>query len=70
MEVQTTTSIGKEVSELMELLLDAQIRLKQSVDVSIANGSRRTLLEKEEVEVQTDKNAKSDRVTGIMDIFG
>jgi len=71
MEGQTVSTIGQEVSELMELLLDAQVRLKQSVDVSDANDVRRSLLDKEEVE-SLSRRTKSDShrtLGGIMDIF-
>lgn len=48
-EVQTVSSIGREVTELIELLNDAQARLKQVVDVSNLNDIRRSLMRKSEV---------------------
>ena len=57
MEAQTVSTVGREVSELVELLHDAQIRLKQAVDVSNGNEIRRSLLNREEVEERSgDQN--------------
>lgn len=43
-EIQMVSKIGQEVSELMELLTDAQIRLQQALDASKGNDKRRGLL--------------------------
>lgn len=61
MEVQTVSSLGREVSELIELLNDAQARLKQAVDVTNLNDVRRSLLEKSERE----GHSSSNRTQGI-----
>lgn len=44
MEVQTLSGIGREVSELLELLHDAQVRLKEAVDISNSNDIRRDMI--------------------------
>lgn len=43
-EINMVSKIGQEVSELMELLTDAQIRLQQALDASKGNDKRRKLL--------------------------
>ena len=43
-EIHMVSKIGQEVSELMELLTDAQIRLQQALDASKGNDKRRQLL--------------------------
>jgi hypothetical protein len=43
-EIHMVSKIGQEVSELMELLTDAQIRLQQALDASKGNDKRRKLL--------------------------
>jgi len=73
MEGQSVSTIGNEVSELMELLHAAQASLQQSVDVTNTNEIRRGLLDKDEVENTDSKNlndaSKNDQAFGIMDIF-
>ena len=61
MEVQTVSSLGREVSELIELLNDAQARLKQAVDVTNLNDVRRSVLNKSERE----GHSSSHRTQGI-----
>lgn len=56
MEVQTVSSLGREVSELIELLNDAQARLKQVVDVTNLNDVRRSLLNKSEIGNHSSNN--------------
>jgi len=69
MEAQTVSTVGREVSELVELLHDAQVRLKQAVDVSNGNEIRRGLLSREEVEKRNEYRGASASLMGIMDIF-
>ncbi len=49
MDSQTVSSVGREVSELMQLLKDAQDRLKQVVDSSVGNDVRMSMLNKDQV---------------------
>jgi hypothetical protein len=49
LEAHLVSKIGIEVSELMELLSDAQSRLQQAVDASEANDMRRKLLKTDRV---------------------
>jgi len=73
MENQSVSSVGQEVSDLMRLLLDAQVKLQQSVDVTNCNELRRSLLDKDEVENynnnDVNKSSQNDQAFGIMDIF-
>jgi hypothetical protein len=74
MECQTVSGIGNEVSDLIELLHDAQSRLQQAVDVSNTNDLRRSLLSKDEVETdsggyQRDEGSNNRSIMGIMDCF-
>jgi len=69
METQTLSGVGREVSELLELLHDAQVRLLQAVDISNTNGIRRDMLrDGDEEEVQSTRERNSG-LLGIMDIF-
>ena len=76
MEVQTLSGVGREVSELLELLHDAQVRLKQALDVSTGNEIKRSMLSRDhqvEEDKFTDANGAfgaSTSLMGIMDIFG
>lgn len=45
MEMQVVSMIGREVSEMVELLTDAQWRAKQAVELSFENDARRMLLD-------------------------
>jgi hypothetical protein len=74
MDSQTVSSIGRDVSELMQLLHDAQVRLKQSVDISNSNDTRMGLLSEDQVSFDNFRN--SDDAVGLgngimdyMDIF-
>lgn len=49
MDTQTVSSVGREVSELVQLLHDAKTRLQQALDVSNGNDVRMSLLNKEQV---------------------
>jgi len=70
MEVQTLSGVGREVSELLELLHDAQVRLQQSVDISNSNSIRRDMLrdgdDQENGDSARDRNSG---LLGIIDIF-
>ncbi len=78
MEVQTLSGVGREVSELLELLHDAQDRLKQALDVSTGNDIKRSMLSRrgdaaEEGTTSSDASGAfgaSSTIMGIMDIFG
>jgi len=74
MDSQTVSSIGREVSELIQLLNDAKTRLQQSVDVSNANDIRMRLLNRDQVSFDhhktTDKPTKNSDIMGFMDMFG
>jgi len=48
MEIQIVSMMGREVSEMIELLKDAQLRAQQAVDLSHENEARRMLLDEEE----------------------
>mmetsp|Transcript_14784 Transcript_14784/g.21864 ORF Transcript_14784/g.21864 Transcript_14784/m.21864 type:complete len:723 (-) Transcript_14784:89-2257(-) len=52
MERQTISKVGREVSEMLELLRDAQLRMQQAVEVAKANDERRSLLSSNEVETE------------------
>ena len=80
MDSQTVSSIGREVSELVQLLEDAKRRLKQSVDVAVGNDIRMSLLNKDQVSFDTYKSQNQNmdeslsaqnghRMMGFMDIF-
>jgi len=63
MEGQTVSKGGQDVHELMELLLDAQVRLKQCVDVTNANNVRRALLDRDEIEhLSRDNNMSKAKI--------
>ena len=68
MEVQTVSGVGREVSELLELLHDAQVRLQQAVDVTNTNSVRRSMIRDGP---EDDDDTVQDRNAGfsIMDIF-
>lgn len=70
MEVQTLSGVGREVSELLELLHDAQVRLKEAVDVSNCNDIRREMIRdpSEEMEGQVG-DPQNPGWIGLMDIF-
>jgi hypothetical protein len=68
MEVQTLSGVGREVSELLELLHDAQVRLQQAVDVSNSNGIRRDMLRDGDEQLQSTRDRNSS-LLGIIDIF-
>ncbi len=75
MDSQTVSSVGREVSELIQLLHDAQKRLQQSVDISNANDTRMSLLNREQVGFEynlddSTKTANENSVVGFMDVFG
>jgi hypothetical protein len=73
MEVQTLSGVGREVSELIELLHDAQNRLKQALDVSNGNSIKRSMLSRDQIGEDDAKGAfavSSTSLMGIMDIFG
>ena len=71
MEGQTLSGVGREVSELVELLHDAQVRLKQAVDVSTGNEIRRSLLNRDQVDGKDDEYrvGNNSSLMGIIDIF-
>eukprot|EP00979_Chaetoceros_neogracilis_P014737 scaffold4843_cov266-Chaetoceros_neogracile.AAC.19 len=68
MEVQTLSGVGREVSELLELLHDAQVRLQQAVDISNSNGIRRDMLRDGDEQLQSTRDRNSS-LLGIIDIF-
>ena len=82
MDVQTVSSVGREVSELIQLLHDAQSRLQQAIDVSNGNDVRMSLLNKDQVSFAQVKDMSSSggmngrkvdggmSVMGFMDMFG
>jgi hypothetical protein len=70
MEVQTLSGVGREVSELLELLHDAQVRLKEAVDVSDCNDIRREMIRDPSEEMESlvgDPN--NSGWMGFMDII-
>lgn len=69
MESQTVSTVGREVSELIELLYDAQVRLKQALDLANGNEVRRSLLTPKDADDGTDVRGNINSLTGIMDIF-
>jgi hypothetical protein len=76
MDSQTVSSIGREVSEMIQLLHDAQTRLQQSVDVSNANDTRMNLLNKDQVGFDHHIKSANDsgqnghvNMVGFMDMF-
>ena len=76
MDAQTVSSIGREVSEMIQLLHDAKERLQQSVDVSNANSTRMSLLNRDQVGFDHDVHARNDseqnghaNMMGFMDIL-
>lgn len=76
MDAQTVSSIGREVSELMQLLHDAKERLQQSTDVSNANSIRMSLLNNDQVGFDRNVHIMDDSeqnghatVMGFMDIL-
>mmetsp|Transcript_14099 Transcript_14099/g.16397 ORF Transcript_14099/g.16397 Transcript_14099/m.16397 type:complete len:427 (+) Transcript_14099:929-2209(+) len=73
MDSQTVSSIGREVSELILLFKDSQVRLQQTVDVSNANDIRMSLLNKNQVGfdnylANSDDNGHVS-IMGFMDVF-
>lgn len=73
MEVQTLSGVGREVSELLELLHDAQFRLKQALDVRTGNDVKRSMLSRDQAgekeSSNNDRFAPSASLMGIMDIY-
>ena len=70
MEVQTLSGVGREVSELLELMHDAQVRLQQAVDVSNSNSIRRDMLrDGDDQENGNSARGRNSGLLGIIDIF-
>jgi len=75
MEIQMIAKVGREVSEMLELLQDAKARLHQTVDISNSHDVRRSLLEKNEKSMRSslrpsEKVSNGVTYAGMMDFVG